>query len=128
MLKRSCGGDATGLVLPPNFPCFPANLCASHAMRFVDSLSILWDMFAAFRFGMFPTLHDVLHSPGLLLSPRELRRVFMAHLWVPFSQGIDENSKTIKEALITPNAHGTVLDIGAGQPRALRAGREYIGS
>jgi hypothetical protein len=86
-------------------------------MRFIDSLSILGRMYAAFRFGLFPTLSDVTRSPGLLLSPRELRRVFMAHLWVPLSQGIDENRKAIKGALITPNAHGTVLDIGAGQSR-----------
>ncbi|CCM00218.1 uncharacterized protein FIBRA_02246 [Fibroporia radiculosa] len=38
----------------------------------------------------------------------------MSHLWIPFGDGIDENARPVKENLITPNARGVVLDIGAG--------------
>lgn len=38
----------------------------------------------------------------------------MAHIWALFGNPTDEGGRSTKEALITPNAHGVVLDIGAG--------------
>ena len=38
----------------------------------------------------------------------------MAHIWVLFGNPTDEGGRSTKEALITPNAYGVVLDIGAG--------------
>lgn len=53
-------------------------------------------------------------SPSLLLRPIALSRVFFAYVWIPFGVGANENSRADKELLITPNAYGVVLDIGAG--------------
>lgn len=39
----------------------------------------------------------------------------MTYVWTNFASGIDENSGVIKRSLITANAHGAVLDLGAGQ-------------
>jgi hypothetical protein len=61
-----------------------------------------------------PTLKAIFWNPTLLFQPRELSRIFMANLWVLFGPGTDNASKTVKEGLITPNAYGIVLDIGAG--------------
>ena len=42
----------------------------------------------------------------------------MAHIWVLFGNPTDEGGRPTKEGLITPNAHGVVLDIGAGVSRS----------
>jgi len=61
-----------------------------------------------------PTLKAILWNPTLLFRPRAFSRVFMANAWVLFGPSIDKNGKRVKEGLITPNAYGIVLDIGAG--------------
>jgi hypothetical protein len=38
----------------------------------------------------------------------------MAHIWAVFGNSTDEGGRSTKEALITPNAYGVVLDIGVG--------------
>ena len=38
----------------------------------------------------------------------------MTHVWVPFGNGIDINARETKSSLLTPNAYGVVLDVGAG--------------
>jgi SAM-dependent methyltransferase len=38
----------------------------------------------------------------------------MAHAWVVFGKRRDEEGRSTKQGLITPNAHGVVLEIGAG--------------
>jgi hypothetical protein len=74
----------------------------------------------AVRFGLWPTLSAILRRPWLLFSPSKCRRIFMAHLWKPFSDGIDENSREIKISLISAHAYGTVLEIGAGADSRLQ--------
>ncbi len=51
----------------------------------------------------------------LLFSPQKLSSIFMANVWTVFGTGVDENSKSSKTKLITPHAHGVVLDVGAGK-------------
>jgi len=41
----------------------------------------------------------------------------MSHIWVLFGNPTDEAGRPTKEGLITPNAYGVVLDIGAGMSR-----------
>ncbi|KAG6908655.1 hypothetical protein DXG01_003748 [Tephrocybe rancida] len=45
----------------------------------------------------------------------------MSKLWVTYGPGIDANIQPQKASLITPNAHGVVLDIGAGKYEPLRS-------
>jgi hypothetical protein len=84
-------------------------------MRFWDTLPIVQDMVLIFRAAALPTIKAIIRSPWLLLAPSELSRLFMASLWVPMSEEIDKNSRPSKIPLITPNAHGIVLEIGPGQ-------------
>ncbi|KAK7681726.1 hypothetical protein QCA50_015073 [Cerrena zonata] len=83
-------------------------------MNLSDKLGILHQLYFATSIAILPTCRAVLRSPSLLLRPHALSRVFMVHVWSQFGPGIDENTQGIKEALITPNAHGVVLDVGAG--------------
>jgi hypothetical protein len=80
---------------------------------------LLQDMLIATSVALLPTLKAIWFSPSLLFSPAALSRTFMANVWVPFGDGIDENSRKIKEDLIGRHARGVVLDIGAGEFFAL---------
>lgn len=83
-------------------------------MRLSAALSPLEDIYAAISIAAWPTLQAILRSPSLLLRPRALSQAFMCSVWSQFGPGIDGNTQGIKEALITPNAYGMVLDVGAG--------------
>ena len=83
-------------------------------MKLSAALSILSDLRFAIQVAILPTLRAILHSPSLLLRPHALSRTFMANLWVSFGPGSDENGRPTKQRLITPNAYGVVLDLGAG--------------
>lgn len=83
-------------------------------MKLSNALSVLTDLQFGLSIAIIPTLKSILWNPTLLLRPRALSRVFMAHLWKTFGPGVDSNAKEVKEGLITPNAYGIVLDIGAG--------------
>jgi hypothetical protein len=83
-------------------------------MRFLDTLSIIQDIRFVVVTGTIPTLKDVFRTPSLIFHPSEISRIFMAHVWVPFSEGVDEGAREMKETLITPYARGTVLEIGPG--------------
>jgi hypothetical protein len=63
---------------------------------------------------LWPTTVAVWHTPSLLFRPQALSRIFMSHVWNPCGDILDEDGKDAKLALITPHAHGVVLDIGAG--------------
>ncbi|KAF9476117.1 hypothetical protein BDN70DRAFT_882821 [Pholiota conissans] len=67
-----------------------------------------------------PTLKAVLRNPTLLLSPSKISQVYMSNLWMVYADGIDGNAKSDKETLITPHAHGVVLDLGAGHGHTVR--------
>lgn len=86
-------------------------------------LSNLWglfsDLFAGIRFGLLPTLKDIIAQPSLLLHPHELQHIFFAHIWVTFSATVDEGGRPVKEQLL-PQAYGAVLDIGAGHGHSLK--------
>ncbi|KAF5326648.1 hypothetical protein D9619_004741 [Psilocybe cf. subviscida] len=84
-------------------------------MKLSRALSILNHMRHAFSIGLMPTLRAVLASPGLLLRPQELSRVYMAELWAIMGDGPDDT----KAKLITPHAYGVVLDLGAGHGNIL---------
>ena len=66
------------------------------------------------QLGFVPTLRAVLRSPTLLLYPSAISRIFMNHVWSAYGDGVDTNSRAVKEGLVTANAQGVVLDIGAG--------------
>jgi len=38
----------------------------------------------------------------------------MSYVWLPFGDGVDQNSRVVKEQLLAGNVEGVVLDIGAG--------------
>lgn len=87
------------------------------------SFQILQDFFSQLRifagWALWPTIKDVWRSPSLLLHPMVLRRTFFTHLWAVFSKFIDQGGQPVKQKLITPNAYGIVLDIGAGMRASL---------
>jgi len=83
-------------------------------MKISNALSVLTDLNFGFSVALIPTLKEILWNPTLLFRPRALSRIFMANLWVLFGPGTDNGAKSVKEGLITPNAYGIVLDIGAG--------------
>jgi hypothetical protein len=41
--------------------------------------------------------------------------VLFTNIWVGFAPASDEEGRGVKDKLITPNAHGVVLDVGAGK-------------
>lgn len=85
-------------------------------MKLTAAFAIWPQLVLAAVVGVLPTLRDVLKSPSLLVRPRRLSRVMFANVWAVFGPFVDRKFRGNKEALITPNAHGVVLDIGAGEP------------
>ncbi len=83
-------------------------------MKLSASLAVLEDLRLAFQAALVPTVIAILKSPRLLIRPHEVSRIFMAHVWKVFGNGIDEGGRPAKEGLIRANASGVVLDIGAG--------------
>ena len=80
-------------------------------MKLSNALSVLTDLQFAITVAILPTLKNVFHKPTLLFKPQALSRVFMAHLWVVVGDFADTK---IKYQLITSNAYGSFLDVGAG--------------
>ena len=83
-------------------------------MKLTAALSILQDIWVVVPAAIMPTVRAVILSPSLLLRPNALSRFFFSQVWILFGDGVNENSRPVKELLITPNAYGVVLDIGAG--------------
>ncbi|KAJ7888758.1 hypothetical protein B0H13DRAFT_2235032 [Mycena leptocephala] len=75
---------------------------------------IVSDLLTGFTAAALPTLKAVFRKPSLVLHPKILSHIFMATVWEEFSEPVDEGARPAKIALITPNAKGVVLDIGAG--------------
>ena len=73
------------------------------------------DFILALKFGLPGLFKAVRAEPSLLVRPQALSRTFFAEVWIPFGDGIDGNTKEIKEKLIRPHAYGTVLELGAGK-------------
>jgi len=83
-------------------------------MKLSNALSPLADLRYAIGASLWPTILDIYNSPSLLLRPATLSQIVMAHIWVLFGDPTDEGGRPTKSDLISPNAHGVVLDIGAG--------------
>lgn len=84
-------------------------------MKLSAAFSIVFDLITAIRIAFLPTLKAILASPSLLCKPHALSRLFMANIWEGgFGKGTDENARPVKASLIPFNAHGVVLDVGAG--------------
>ena len=79
------------------------------------SLDLLGGVREALRLGFLPTLRAIFKTPSLLFHPQRIAYEYMYHVWAVFGPGIDENAREVKSSFLTPNAYGTVLDIGAGE-------------
>jgi hypothetical protein len=83
-------------------------------MKLSAAFAVFTDLRLALQIAFWPTLVSIWQNPFFLLHPQKLSQVFMAHMWVVFGKGVDENGRPIKQQLITPHATGLVLDLGAG--------------
>ncbi|KAG9225468.1 hypothetical protein PLEOSDRAFT_1091061 [Pleurotus ostreatus PC15] len=83
-------------------------------MKLSAAFGFLTDFRYALQASLPGTLKAVISSPSLLLKPALVSRIVMSYVWGLFANGIDGNSREIKVELITQDAHGLVLDIGAG--------------
>ena len=92
-------------------------------MKLANAFAMVNDMRAALYFGFLPTVIAILGHPWLLFKPAEVSQIFMRHVWAVYGPGMDENNSVLKKELITPNARGVVLDIGAGTPPGPVIGR-----
>ncbi|THH30458.1 hypothetical protein EUX98_g3738 [Antrodiella citrinella] len=83
-------------------------------MKLTNAFGLLADFWLAIRAAFIPTVNDVFNTPSLLFSPSLVSKRFMAYVWVAFADSTDDAGRAVKFGLITPHAHGVVLDIGAG--------------
>ena len=84
-------------------------------MKLSNALAMIPHIIGSIQMALWPTLQDLAHEPYLIFSLASIRRIFMAHLWkAGCGDGIDMNESPNRKALITPNANGVVLDVGAG--------------
>lgn len=83
-------------------------------MKLRAALGFLTDFRYALQASLPGTLKAVISSPSLLLKPALVSHIVMSYVWGLFANGIDGNGREIKIDLITQDAHGLVLDIGAG--------------
>ncbi|KAF8882987.1 S-adenosyl-L-methionine-dependent methyltransferase [Infundibulicybe gibba] len=83
-------------------------------MKLSASFGLLQDLYLTIQAALVPTLWEIFHSPSLIFRLTAVSRLFMAHVWSAFAEGADRNGRPTKENLITPNARGVVLDLGAG--------------
>ncbi|KZP22885.1 hypothetical protein FIBSPDRAFT_786565 [Athelia psychrophila] len=83
-------------------------------MRLSSALRPFWQICYGTSFAWRPTMRALWTTPALMLHPAKVSQLFMAHLWTAFADPIDDGSRELKEDLITTNAYGVVLDLGAG--------------
>ncbi|KAF8583394.1 hypothetical protein K439DRAFT_1634449 [Ramaria rubella] len=83
-------------------------------MKLSEAFSILIDLTYALKLAFLPTLIEIVKSPRLLFSPHNLSHLFFHNVWTLFGNGANQASYSVKTELISPNAHGVVLDLGAG--------------
>ncbi len=86
-------------------------------MKFMNLLGFFFDLQRSMGVALIPTLKAILREPMLVFKPLEVRRVYMAHLWTVYGDGIDEGSREEKEKLLRANVRGIVFDLGAGESR-----------
>ncbi|KAF7986700.1 hypothetical protein HWV62_20224 [Athelia sp. TMB] len=85
-------------------------------MRFRAAIAPIFEIQGAIRIALWPTMVALWHNPALWLAPSTISQLFMAHVWGALSRGYDADPATqdLKRKLIYDNAHGAVLDLGAG--------------
>ncbi|EIN08429.1 hypothetical protein PUNSTDRAFT_134811 [Punctularia strigosozonata HHB-11173 SS5] len=89
-------------------------------MKLANALGILIDMWQAVQTALLPTICAILAKPLLALYPRSVSQIFMHNVWRLMGEGMDEGNYELKRSLITENAQGVVLDIGAGHGHTAR--------
>ena len=87
-------------------------------MLLKDVLAPVWHIYDTIKLATRPFTLALFSQPSLL-RPSQMSDLFFSILWGPMGDGIDANCAAIKTSLITPNASGIVLDIGAGLGCAL---------
>ncbi|KAF8120284.1 hypothetical protein EV363DRAFT_130196 [Boletus edulis] len=83
-------------------------------MPIFKRFGLLSDLYIALQLALTPTLRHIWATPSLIFHPTAISRIFMSYVWTAFGAGIDENNVQLKTSLITKNAYGVVLDLGAG--------------
>ncbi|KAI9463908.1 hypothetical protein HD554DRAFT_2026957 [Boletus coccyginus] len=71
-------------------------------------------IYSALQLALWPTLTHIWAAPSLLFRPKAIAHIFMSIFWTGFGASMDENNTQLKVSLITQNAYGVVLDLGAG--------------
>ncbi|KAJ6596540.1 hypothetical protein B0H10DRAFT_2179224 [Mycena sp. CBHHK59/15] len=89
-------------------------------MKLWASCRILASITFNIQTALIPTVLALLKRPYLVLDLRATSSIFMAHVWASFANAADVGNRPTKSQLITPNAHGVVLDIGAGHGHAVK--------
>lgn len=84
-------------------------------MKLRNAFAALGDIRGAVQIALFPTLCTIFKNPSILFHPVALSRIFMSHVWAAFGNGLDINNAELKAKLITSDAQGVVLDVGAGE-------------
>jgi hypothetical protein len=84
-------------------------------MKLSNAFALFSDLRSAFKVALWPTLKAIFSRPSLLFRPSLLSQTFMSNVWLVFAGPTDEGGKVVKQGLITPNAYGAVLDVGAGE-------------
>lgn len=84
-------------------------------MRVSRIMAPCLDIYELFTLALRPWAAALWARPSLLIHPKELSDVLFSIMWQPMGDGIDAGSAPLKTALITPSAHGVVLDIGSGK-------------
>lgn len=112
---------------PPQSACWVVH-DPLYQMKLSNALSPLVDLRYAIGTSLWPTILDIYNSPSLLLRPAALSQIVMAHIWLLFGDPTDEGGRPTKSDLISPNAHGIILDIGAGMYPCLSSNRASGGS
>ncbi|KAG8983876.1 hypothetical protein FRB94_005222 [Tulasnella sp. JGI-2019a] len=83
-------------------------------MKLAAALAPLWEINWAMAYGLLPTILYIIQHPFILIHPVSLSRVFFSYVWVLFGPTSDEEGHDVKTKLLTPNASGVVVDLGAG--------------
>lgn len=83
-------------------------------MKLSEAFSVLDGLRLSFIAAAVPTIKAILYSPSLIAHPKQISRIIFYNVWSTYGHFTDEVNRTTKESLITPNARGVVLDIGAG--------------
>ncbi|KAG8879823.1 hypothetical protein FRB97_001354 [Tulasnella sp. 331] len=86
----------------------------AHNTDLATALAPIWEIGRAMSYGLLPTILYIFRHPYILFHPVTLSRIFFAYVWVLFGPGTDEGGYESKKSLLTPNASGIVLDLGAG--------------